>query len=76
MYQIEFLNQQLRSEFEVKDLRPAKKILGVKLIRNRKKGTLLFTQQKYNHKVLEKFEMLKTKLVQTPLAAYFLLLCQ
>lgn len=43
MYQIEFFNQQLKIEFEVKDLRPAKKILGVKLIRNRKKGTLLFT---------------------------------
>lgn len=46
------------------------------MIRNKKKGTLLFTQQKYNHKVLEKFEMLKTKHVQTPLATYFRLSCQ
>lgn len=34
------LKEQLRSEFEMKDPGPSKKILGVNLIRNRKKGIL------------------------------------
>lgn len=47
MSQIDILKEQLNGEFEMKDLGLAKKILGIELIKNRKKGTLFFTQKKY-----------------------------
>lgn len=47
MNQIDILKEQLNGEFEMKDLGLAKKILGIELIKNRKKGTLFLTQKKY-----------------------------
>ena len=62
MSRIDILEQHLKSKFEIKDLAPAKMILGVELIVNKKKGTIFFTQQKYVHKILEKFGIAKTNL--------------
>lgn len=59
----------------MKDLSPAKKILGVELVRNRKKETIFLTQEKYVQKVLDKFRIAKSKPVQTPLATHFKFLC-
>lgn len=47
MNQIDILKEQLNGEFEMKDLGLAKKILGIELIKNRKKGALFLTQKKY-----------------------------
>ncbi|KAH9782268.1 hypothetical protein KPL71_008823 [Citrus sinensis] len=58
------------------DLGEAKKILSVELIRNRRNGTLILSQQNYIRKVLERFEMGKAKPVQTPLLAHFKLSSQ
>ncbi|KAH9657209.1 hypothetical protein KPL70_022963 [Citrus sinensis] len=72
--EMEFINelkQQLSNIFEMKDLGPAKKILGVQLKRDRKNGILSLTQHKYFRKVLEKFNMDKCKPVQTPLPFHF-----
>ena len=44
MEQINVLKQQLREVFEIKDLRAVKKILEVKIIRDRKQGILYLTQ--------------------------------
>ena len=40
MDQIDILKQQLKGSFEMKDLGEARKILGVKLIRNKKNGAI------------------------------------
>ena len=76
MDQINKLKQQLRGSFDMKDLGEAKKILGVELIRDRRNGTLILSQQNYIRKVLERFEMGKAKSVQTPLPTHFRLLSQ
>ncbi|KAH9651743.1 Integrase catalytic domain-containing protein [Citrus sinensis] len=76
MEQINVLEQQLREVFEMKDLRAAKKILGVEIIRDKKQGILYLTQQKCIRKVLEKFGMGSSKPVQTPLPAHFRLSSQ
>ncbi|KAK9179751.1 hypothetical protein WN943_028956 [Citrus x changshan-huyou] len=73
---IDLLKQQLRDKFDMKDLGPAKKILGVEMIRNRTTRTLFLSQEKYVNKVLEKFGMLNCKPVSTPMAAHFRLSSQ
>ncbi|KAH9718762.1 hypothetical protein KPL71_022343 [Citrus sinensis] len=71
MEHINFLKQQLKGEFEMKDLGPAKKILGMQLIRDWKSGTLFLTQEEYIMRVLDKFDMTTAKPMQTPLPAHF-----
>ncbi|KAH9752684.1 hypothetical protein KPL71_014795 [Citrus sinensis] len=73
---INLLKQQLRDKFDMKDLGPAKKILGVEMIRNRTARTLFLSQEKYVNKILEKFGMLNCKPVSTPMAAHFRLSSQ
>ena len=59
----------------MKDLEAAKKILGVELLRDSKNGILKLSQHCYIKKVLERFEMVDSKPVQTPLSAHFRLSC-
>ncbi|KAK9180633.1 hypothetical protein WN944_023766 [Citrus x changshan-huyou] len=59
----------------MKDLGVAKKILRVELLRDSKKGILKLSQHNYIRKVLERFEMVDSKPVQTPLSAHFRLFC-
>jgi hypothetical protein len=65
------LKAQLNLEFEMKDLDAAKKILGVKITRDRKSGMLYFSQRGYIEKVLRRFNMQDAKPVSTPLASHF-----
>lgn len=76
MDKINELKQRLKSAFEIKDLRAAKKIFGVDLIKDRRKGMLRLSQHNYIKKVLEMFEMETLKPIQTPLLAHFKLSCQ
>ncbi|KAL2642974.1 hypothetical protein R1flu_010561 [Riccia fluitans] len=62
---------QLNAEFSMKDLDPAKCILGMEIHKDEKGGKLWLTQKKYAKKVLKKFNMLDAKLVGTPLANHF-----
>lgn len=62
---------QLMKEFEMKDLGHTKKILGMDIVRNRKKETVFLSQRGYLQKVLKRFEMLEAKPVLTPLAQHF-----
>lgn len=76
--EIHILKSRLKSEFEMKDLGAAKKILGMEIKRDRGANRLFLTQKKYLEKflekVLERFGMKDAKPVCTPLAAHFKLL--
>ena len=65
------LKAQLSSEFEMKDLGQAKKILGMEIRRDRRAGKLWLTQTNYIKKVLERFSMADAKAVSIPLAPHF-----
>ncbi|KAG8491187.1 hypothetical protein CXB51_014418 [Gossypium anomalum] len=62
---------QLNEEFEMKDLGPAKKILGMEILKDRKTSKLYLSQKGYIEKVLCRFNMQSAKLVSTPLAVHF-----
>jgi len=61
----------LSSEFDIKDLGTAKKILRMEITRDRKSGLLCFSQQNYIKKVLQHFNMHNAKAVSTPIAPHF-----
>ncbi|KAH9752456.1 hypothetical protein KPL71_014688 [Citrus sinensis] len=69
--EIKKLKDLLNAEFEMKDLGCAKRILGMDIIRDRVAGTLFVSQERYILKVLDRFDMLDAKSVQTPLGSQF-----
>ncbi|KAG8492061.1 hypothetical protein CXB51_015688 [Gossypium anomalum] len=69
--EIRKVKAQLSKEFEMKDLGPAKKILGMEILRDRKAIKLYLSQKGYIEKVLCRFNMQSAKPVSTPLAAHF-----
>lgn len=69
---IERLKKQLASDFEMKDLSDAQKILRIEIHMEKKNKSVWLTQKSYLEKVLEMFSMdEKTKPVCTPLAPHF-----
>lgn len=70
------LKTHLAKEFAMKDLGAAKKILGMTIIRDRKKRELKLSQQDYIKKVLDKFVMADAKSICVPLASHFQLSSQ
>ena len=71
LVEINKLKFKLSFEFEMKDLGNAKRILGMNIIRNRDKGTLLITQENYIDKILDVFGLSNAKVVSTPIGAQF-----
>ncbi|KAG8481596.1 hypothetical protein CXB51_026522 [Gossypium anomalum] len=69
--EIRKVKAQLSEEFEMKDLEPAKKILGMEILRDRKTSKLYLSQKGYIEKLLCRFNMRSAKPVSTPLAAHF-----
>ena len=65
------LKHQLSKEFGMKDLGPAKKILGMQIKRDKQRGTLQLSQSEYIKLVLHSFNMGDAKPVSTPLASHF-----
>jgi len=61
------LKEKLNGEFEMKDLGPTKRVLGIDILRNRDKGELFLSQLSYLKKVVERFRMSNSKTVSTPL---------
>ena len=57
----------ISSVFEMKDMGEATYILGVKISRNRLKKLLSLSQETYIKKVLERFNMLDCKSIDTPI---------
>uniref|UniRef100_A0A1J3IJ96 Retrovirus-related Pol polyprotein from transposon TNT 1-94 n=1 Tax=Noccaea caerulescens TaxID=107243 RepID=A0A1J3IJ96_NOCCA len=68
---VDDLKKLLKSEFEMKDLGDAKKILGMEISRDRVKGTLSISQCGYLSKVLGNFGMDQSKPVVTPMGVHF-----
>ncbi|KAG8496414.1 hypothetical protein CXB51_007522 [Gossypium anomalum] len=69
--EIRKVKAQLSEEFEMKDLGPAKKILGMEILRDRKTSKLYLSQKGYIEKLLCRFNMRSAKPLSTPLAAHF-----
>lgn len=69
--EVEKVKEFLSKEFEMKDLGPARRILGMDIIRNRNQGTLVLSQESYIEKVLKKFGVTNSKPVQTPMGCHF-----
>ncbi|KAL5546585.1 hypothetical protein UlMin_006272 [Ulmus minor] len=68
---IEKLKAQLSSEFEMKDLGHAQKILGICIIRERERNKLMISQVSYIENMVSKFSMKNSKPVKIPLAGHF-----
>ena len=71
LFEVENFKVLLSSEFDMKDLGEAKKILGMEILRDRAKGILYLSQRRYIEKVLRRFSMGDAKSVSTPLASHF-----
>ena len=65
------LKSELSKSFAMKDLGPVKKILGIRIVRERSLGLIWLSQENYIKKVLERFNMDKAKPVNCPLAGHF-----
>ena len=59
--EIEKLKNQLRKEFEMKDLGEAKKILGMEIKRDRHSKKLFLSQKEYLKRVQKQFGMNKNE---------------
>ena len=71
MREINNLKTRLSATFEMKDLGPAKQILGMKISRDRSAGTLNLSQELYIEKVLSRSRVNDAKPRITPLANHF-----
>ncbi|WVZ16676.1 hypothetical protein V8G54_009658 [Vigna mungo] len=71
MDEIRSLKQQLSKEFDMNDLGPAKRILGMQITRDKQKCILQLSQAEYINRVLQRFNMRDAKAVSTPLANHF-----
>ncbi|KAK2378762.1 putative mitochondrial protein [Trifolium repens] len=71
MDEIRNLKKQLSKEFDMKDLGPAKKILGMQITRDKENRVLQLSQAEYINRVLQRFNMGNAKPVSTPLASHF-----
>lgn len=69
--EIKNLKMQLSKEFDMKDLGPARKILGMQITRDKQRGVLQLSQAEYINRVLQRFNMGNAKPISTPLGSYF-----
>lgn len=65
------IKEQLSMEFEMKDMGPASRILGIDIKRDRKKGTLYMSQSDYIRKVIQRFNIDEAKITHTPIGSHF-----
>ena len=61
----------LFKSFDMEDLGPARKILGMQILCDRKDKKLWLSQENYIERVLERFNMKHVKLVSTPPSSHF-----
>ena len=62
------IKEWLSSHFDMKDMGEAEFILGVKIQRDRSKKLIALCQEQYIYKVLDRFNMLNCKPMDTPIA--------
>ena len=68
---IDSLKKQLSKFFAMKDLGLVKRIIGIRIERDRASKKLYMSQEQYIEKVLARFNMSKAKVVSSPLASHF-----
>ena len=68
---IDALKKALSKSFAMKDLGPVKKILGMKITRDRSRRMLQISQEDYIEKVLERCNMHNAKPIHVPLCGHF-----
>nr|GEW84552.1 zinc finger, CCHC-type [Tanacetum cinerariifolium]GEW84556.1 zinc finger, CCHC-type [Tanacetum cinerariifolium] len=61
----------LKKEFDMKELREAKKILGMKIVRDRSHKILRVSQSGYDSKILNKFRIDNRKSIKMPLGGHY-----
>jgi hypothetical protein len=71
MKDINFLKKKLVNSFAMKDLGTAKKIIGMRITRDRKNRKLTLSRGEYTEKVLERFRMQNAKPISTPFSIHF-----
>lgn len=71
--EIDSIKHLLDSEFEMKHMGEAKKILGMEIKRDRKHNRLFLGHRSYLKKVLQRFDMQEAKSARTPLAQHLVL---
>ena len=59
--EINEVKEMLKAEFDMTNLEPAQKILGIEIKSDRKKGLLKLSQCSYLEKVLQRFGMSNSK---------------
>ena len=64
---IEKLKKQLACEYDMTDLGEARWILGMEIIRDRDKRTIVLSQRQYIESILERYDMVNCHLVVTPI---------
>ncbi|KAD6119896.1 hypothetical protein E3N88_11167 [Mikania micrantha] len=65
------LKKELSKSFSMKDLGPAKQILGIRITRDRPSKKLHMSQEQYIERVLCRFNMANAKVVSSPLTPNF-----
>lgn len=65
------MKDHLSTEFEMKDLEPARRILGMDIFRDGAKASLVLSQNDYLSKVLKTFGMENCRAVNTALGSQF-----
>ena len=68
---IQKLKAQLKEEFDTKDLRETKKILGKKISRDKSTRKFWISQENYFLKMLKRFNMVEARSDITPLVGHF-----
>lgn len=71
MSEINKIKEVMSSEFKMKDMGPASRILGIDIKREINKGILCFSHSNYLENVIHIFQMWESKTVNTPIGAHF-----
>jgi len=69
--QIQELKTQLAREFDMKDLGPTNKILGMQIHRDRNNKKIWISQKNYLRKILQRFNMQECKQISIPFLTNF-----
>ena len=69
--EINKVKEHLKADFEMKDLGEARRILGMDIVRDRKKRKLWLFQSDYIKKTLKKFGVENMKPTATPIGQHF-----
>ncbi|GJT14077.1 retrotransposon protein, putative, ty1-copia subclass [Tanacetum coccineum] len=69
--EIEYTKGLLRKKFDMKELGPARKILGMEIVRDMGSRTLKVSQSGYMQKIMNNYRMDNGKSVYVPLGAHF-----